>query len=325
MATWLITGATGFLGRHVLDALDTELFREGRTGDAILVLGRRCPPGWPECRFVRADLNDPIGLREAIGKAAPDHVIHTAGHTPPAADDALYQSNFWATIRLLNALRSLNRRVRVTLAGSAAELGPVPPSALPVAESYPCSPLDAYGRSKLLATIAGLAERPPLELAVARVFNPIGPGLPPTQAFGEFAAQLRAEVADPLPLLAGNLETRRDFVDVRDVARALVAVSLRGQPRLVYHVGCGQSRSVGEGLDLLVRLSGRSVKLCIDPRRHVRKGPVDSRADIRRIVSHTGWKPTIPFEQSLADLWNNLDKGWDRSSPEVAPRLPLTA
>jgi GDP-4-dehydro-6-deoxy-D-mannose reductase len=319
MATWLITGATGFLGRHVLDVLDTELRREGRTGDAILVLGRRRPAGWPEDRFVRADLNDPIGLREAIGKAAPDHVIHTAGHTPPAADDSLYQSNFWATIRLLNALRSLKRRVRVTLAGSAAELGPVPPSALPVAESYPCSPLDAYGRSKLLATIAGLAERPPLELAVARVFNPIGPGLPPTQAFGEFAAQLTAQAADPLPLLAGNLETRRDFVDVRDVARALVAVSLRGQPRLVYHVGCGQSRSVGEGLDLLVRLSGRSVKLCIDPRRHLRKDPVDSRADIRRIVSHTGWKPTIPFEQSLADLWNNLDKGWDRSSQ------PLTA
>src|SRR5208337_2690392 len=89
MATWLITGATGFLGRHVLDVLDTELLREGRTGDAILVLGRHCPAGWPEHRFVRADLNDPIGLREAIAKAAPDHVIHTAGHTPPAADDAL--------------------------------------------------------------------------------------------------------------------------------------------------------------------------------------------------------------------------------------------
>ena len=65
---------------------------------------------------------------------------HPHGRPDPAApDDALYQSNFWATIRLLNALRGLNRRVRRTLAGSAAELGPVPPSALPVAESYPCA------------------------------------------------------------------------------------------------------------------------------------------------------------------------------------------
>ena len=185
-------------------------------------------------------------------------------------------------------------------------------------------PLDSYGRSKQLATIAGLAERPPLEVVVARVFNPIGPGLPRTQAFGEFAAQLTAEVADPLPLPVGNLEIRRDFVDVRDVARALIAISLHGQPRLVYHVGSGQSRSVGDGLDVLVRLSGRSVKVCVDPRRHIRKGPVDSRADIRHIISHTGWSPTIPFEQSLTDLWNDLSNCWDRFGPEVATRLPLT-
>ena len=283
--------------------------------DRVFVLGRRCPSGWPEDRFVRADLDDPDGLREAIQTVAPDQVIHTAGRTPPAADEALYRGNFWATIRLLNALRSLNRRVRVTLAGSAAELGPVPPAELPVAESHPCNPVEAYGRSKWLATVAGLAERPPLEVAVARVFNPIGPGLPPTQAFGEFAHQLVAPGRDPLPLLVGNLEARRDFIDVRDVARALIAVALRGRSGLVYHVGTGQSRPVAEGLDLLVRLSGRSVKLCIDPRRGHRKAPVDSRADIGRIIDHTGWTPTIPFEQSLTDFWNDLRTGRDRFRP----------
>ena len=80
-----------------------------------------------------------MSLREAIQKVVPDHVVHTAGHTPPAPDEQLYRSNFWSTIRLLKALRGLNRRVRVTLAGSAAELGAVPPSALPVDESYPCA------------------------------------------------------------------------------------------------------------------------------------------------------------------------------------------
>jgi GDP-4-dehydro-6-deoxy-D-mannose reductase len=324
MATWLITGPTGFLGRYVLDVLHSELLREGRSSDAVVALGRRCPAGWPEHSFVRADLDDPIGLGDAIKTVVPDHVIHTAGKTPPAQDDEFYQSNFWGMIRLMNALRGLNQRVRVTLAGSAAELGAVPPLALPVDESYPCAPLDAYGRSKQLATIAALAERPPLEVAVGRVFNPIGPGLPTTQAFGEFATRLTADLADPLPLVVGNLEVRRDFVDVRDVARALVAISLRGQPRLVYHVGSGQSRSVGEGLDLLVKLSGRSVKLCIDPRLHLRKGPVDSRANIRRIFAHTGWSPSISFEQSLADLWNNSRRCWDRSVPASAARLPLT-
>ena len=211
MTTWLITGATGFLGRHVLGMLDDELARTDRSDDRVFVLGRRCPAGWPEDRFVSADLDDPDGLREAIGTVAPDQVIHTAGQTPPAADEALYRGNFWATIRLLNALRSLNRPIRVTLAGSAAELGAVPPAELPVAESHPCNPVEAYGRSKWMATVAGLAERPPLEVSVARVFNPIGPGLPPTQAFGEFASQLLATGSDPLPLVVGNLEIAPRF------------------------------------------------------------------------------------------------------------------
>jgi len=325
MATWLITGATGFVGRHVLDVLDGELANEARMGDTVLVLGRRCPAGWPESQFVRADLDDADDLFQAIRAIAPDHVIHTAGRTPPAADESLYRANFWATIRLLNAVRTLKRRVRVTLAGSAAELGPVPPVDLPVSESYACNPVEAYGRSKWLATVAGLAERPPLEVAVARVFNPVGPGLPPTQAFGEFAAQLLAQGSDPLPLVTGNLEARRDFIDVRDVARAIIAISLRGQSGLVYHVGTGKSRPVGEGLEHLIRLSGRSVKLCVDPIRLSRKPPADSRADIRRISDHTGWTPTVCFERSLTDFWLERRNRQAEPEKEAITRLPLTA
>ena len=207
----------------------TSLSARDDTDDAIVVLGRRCPLGWPEDRFVAADLAEPDALGRAVRAVAPDYVIHTAGRTPPAADEVLFQANFWGTIRLLKALRALNRRVKVTLAGSAAELGPVPPAKLPVAESYPPDPVDAYGRSKHLATIAALAEWPPLEVTVARVFNPVGPGMPPSQAFGEFATQLLSPGSDPLPLVVGDLEARRDFIDVRDVARALIALALRGQ------------------------------------------------------------------------------------------------
>jgi GDP-4-dehydro-6-deoxy-D-mannose reductase len=325
MAIWLITGATGFLGRHVLDTLGTELKREGHASPTILVLGRRRPEGCPESSFIQADLEEPERTRRTILAIGPDHVIHTAGRTPPAADDALYRANFWATIRLLNALRSLNRKVWVTLAGSAAELGNVPAAALPVNESYPCGPIEAYGRSKWLASVAGLAERPPLEVNVARVFNPIGPGLPPTQAFGEFAAQLRSRATDPLTLLTGELDARRDFLDVRDAARALIAVALRGKPGLVYHVGTGQSRSVREGLDRLIKLSGRSVRVCVDPLRRARKGPLDSRADISRITADTGWTPAIGFEQSLADLWEEVTNRPLEAGTATAARLPLTA
>jgi nucleoside-diphosphate-sugar epimerase len=318
MAVWLITGATGFVGRHVACALQGGVEGWLHHENKLIALGRRCPADWPADAFVAADLNDANHLATAIQRIAPDFVIHTAGRTPPATDDELYRANFWATIHLLSALRSARRRVRVVLSGSAAELGPVEPADLPVNEAHPCSPSDAYGRSKLLATVRGLSERAPLEVMVARVFNPIGPGAPASSAFGRFAERLLDTAADPLELKVGDLEPFRDFIDVRDVARAMIALATRGQANLVYHVGTGESHRVGDGLDYLVRQSGRTVRVSVDAAVQRRRGPIDSRADIDRIVAHTGWHPTISWEQSLGDLWreaqgrneqDRMDKG----------------
>jgi nucleoside-diphosphate-sugar epimerase len=295
MAVWLVTGGTGFVGRQVLKVLPD---------DKIVVLGRRCPVGWPESAFAAVDLRDVTQTRMAVERIAPDVVIHTAGRTPPEPDEELYRINFWATLHLLSALRSLRKTVRVVLSGSAAELGPVDEARLPVSESYACDPVSAYGRSKWLATKSGLSERPPLEVMVARVFNPIGPGTPATQALGRFASRLAEPGQDPLELTVGDLDSRRDFIDVRDVARAMVALATRGKAGLVYHVGTGQSHRVGDGLERLAQLSGRVVQASVDPVLYDRRGPLDSRADIGRIVAHTGWRPQVLWEDSLIDLWN---------------------
>jgi GDP-4-dehydro-6-deoxy-D-mannose reductase len=309
MAVWLITGATGFVGRQVSIALHDETSRFARRGDTVMVLGRRCPPGWPEIAFTAVDLNDASQIRAAIARVAPDVVIHTAGRTPPASDDELYRANFWATRHLLSALRSLRKPVRIVLSGSAAELGSVKASRLPVSEAYPCDPASAYGRSKWMATKCGLSECSPLEVMVARVFNPIGPGTPASQALGQFASQLAEPGPDPLELIVGDLDSRRDFIDVRDVARAMVALALRGRAGLVYHVGTGRSQRVGDGLERLVQLSGRPVRIGIDPALYNRRGPADSRADIGRIIEHTSWRPSISWEKSLVDLWNTARDG----------------
>ena len=307
MSVWLVTGASGFVGRHVLDALETCADEPSQSGRKVIVLGRRCPVSWPSTDFVAADLTDAGRLAGLIQRIAPDYVIHTAGRTPPAHDEELYSANFWATIHLLSALRSTHKPVRVVLSGSAAELGLVAPERLPVDESYAGYPSDTYGRSKYMATSAGLAERAPLEVMVARVFNPIGPGTPPTQAFGRFADRLTDPDADPLNLVVGDLEARRDFIDVRDVARAMIALALYGHAGLAYNVGTGQSRRVGEGLDRLIKLSDRAVRVSVDPALQSRRGPVDSRANIDRIITHTNWQPSISWEQSLDDLWHEVD------------------
>jgi nucleoside-diphosphate-sugar epimerase len=314
MAVWLITGGTGFLGRHVLDAIKAGAEGLVRADTEVVALGRRCPAGWPEQSFFAVDLNDTARLRQAIQSISPDFVIHTAGRTPPAPDEELYRSNFWATLHLLDALRAVRKALRLILSGSAAELGSVPPEQLPVNESYSCQPDNAYGRSKWFATRAGLAQSAPLEVLVGRVFNPIGPRTPGTQALGQFADRLSDPDPDPDPLKlrVGDLEARRDFIDVRDVALAMIAIALRGQAGRIYHVGTGESHRVGDGLERLIRLSGRSVEVGVDPSLERRRGPADSCADINRIVSDTGWRPSISWEQSLADLWGEAR---DRKRP----------
>src|SRR5579885_1276815 len=287
MAVWLVTGGNGFLGRHVLEALAAGL---AGPETEIIVLGRHRPASGPGRRFVEADLNDPEGLRESLRAIEPDFVIHTAGKTRPASDEELYRANFWSTSHLLGALRRVGKPMRIVLAGSAAELGPVESAQLPVGESYAPDPIEAYGRSKWLATRSGLAERPPLEVVAARIFNPIGPGLPPSQAFGAFAARLAQPGPDPLDMPVGRLDTRRDFVDVRAVARAMIALALHGRPGQVYHVGTGSSHTVREGLEVLIESSGRSVVPHADLDLLRSPGPPDSRAAINRIVAETCWE-----------------------------------
>jgi nucleoside-diphosphate-sugar epimerase len=303
MPVWLVTGGSGFLGRHLLAALDACR----SPSCAVVVAGRRCPEGWPSQRFLEVDLAESLSVVQALGSIEPEVVIHLAGKNPPATPDELYRTNTVATAHLLDALGTRGLPTRVVLAGSAAELGPVDEVHLPVADDHPCRPIDAYGRSKWLATAAGLSMPPPIEVVVARVFNPIGPGMSETQALGRFATRLAMPGA--LVLTVGALTPRRDFVDARDVAQALIALARDGQPGTIYNVGTGASHAVGEGLEELISLRGGNVEARVDPSLAARSGPRDSRADIRRIGAHTGWRPQIPWERSLADLWADVRVG----------------
>ena len=211
MPTWLVTGGSGFLGRHLL----ATLRRPG--GLEVIASGRTRPGGWPASGFAEVDLDDPAAVHRAIASIRPDVVIHAAGRTPPASAEELERGNARMTATLAEALATAGRPVRLVVAGSAAEFGPVGMADLPVRDDHPCRPVDAYGEAKLRATAAAMACGPPVEAVVARVFNATGPGAPPAQAFGRFARML-AEGSGPCILDVGDLDARRDFVDVRDVA-----------------------------------------------------------------------------------------------------------
>jgi GDP-4-dehydro-6-deoxy-D-mannose reductase len=293
---WVVTGGSGFVGRHVLDALGTE--------HEVVALGRRCPERWARSRFWPVDLLDPPALHQALAMIQPDVVVHAAGATPPAAAPELYRVNIAGTRGLLQACEALAGAPRLVVVGSAAELGPVPADRMPIGEDCLCRPGEAYGLSKWAASRLALGWERRLPVMVARLFNPIGPGLGPFQAFGRFARILaRASGPEPLRLEVGPLSARRDFVDVRDAARALLALGAQARPGL-YHVGTGHSRTVRAGLEILVRHSGRVVEVV--ERSQPVHGPADSRALITRLVEATGWATRVTFEQSLADLWHEV-------------------
>ena len=314
MPVCLITGGSGFLGRHLLERLRVE----PRPDLKPIAIGRTVPVGWSGADFRRVDFDDPDGLARTVVDLRPSIVFHLAGRTPPATFDDYFRVNLLPTIRLLDALRSTGQPCRVVMLGSAAELGPVPVEDLPVGEDYPCRPVGPYGMSKWLATAAGLAARPPVDVIVARVFNPVGPGLPASQALGRFAEAL-ANGPGPLHLKVGDLDACRDFIDARDVARALLALAAGATPGRIYHLGTGRSRRVGDGLDRLIAWSGRAVTIEADSSTVHQRGPADSRADIRRITGETGWSAEIPWERSLRDLW---DDAVERSRSALTDRSP---
>jgi len=294
--TWLVTGAGGFLGRHIM----AELRKSSGPDRRVIGLSRNSAEGGES-----VDLLDRRALLAALQRHQPDVVIHAAGTTRADDPDACFERNARATVLLLESLRGLNRPARVVLLGSAAELGPVAVADLPVGPDYPAKPVSAYGLSKYLATCAGLAAPTPLDVRVARIFNPVGAGLPESQAFGRFARRLRDDPAqDPLILEVGDIDSRRDFVDVRDVASAVLAIAERGRSGRIYHVGTGESHSVRSGLETLIALSGRAVDVRVQPSHVDGSVPRDSRADSLSLREETGWSPRFAWEESLRDLWN---------------------
>ena len=298
MGLWLVTGGSGFLGRSVVSELSKTKGRD----DRVFALGRRRSHLVGCDQFVEADLTNREVVFSVIRDLSPTMVVHAAGKTPPGQPRE-FNFNIEGTTNLVDALTSLEKSVRLVVAGSAAEYGSVPAIHLPIRENQPCEPVDDYGASKLESTKRALAAPPPVEPIVARIFNLIGPGIPTSSAFGRFARELSRSDATHLRLETGRLDARRDFIDVRDAARALIILAREAQPGTIYNVGVGVSRSVREGLDLLVKLLGRYVEIVEEQKSQFGSGVADSRADVSRILEQTTWLPKVGFEQSLGDLW----------------------
>ena len=285
------TGATGFAGRHLVDAC-------GDAGDVVVA----APPS------SEADLRNAAVARALVARARPDVVFHLAAraHVGQSWEDPLgtFADNVALSAGVLEAVRREAPDAVVVHVGSSEEYGP-PPGAEPMTEAMLPRPQNPYAVSKASSTLVATFYADAYGLCVHRVraFNHAGPGQEPIYALANFASQTAAGLAageDPVRIVTGSPDARRDYTDVRDVVRAYRLLADHDQPGL-FNVCSGISRSARELLAALSETAGVEILHEVDPAR-VRANEVpDVRGSAERLHAATGWQPRIPFEQTLAD------------------------
>ena len=313
----LLTGVSGFVGRHFV-----EFLRGEQPGVELVGLARHPLPGVP---FVEADLEHAASVDAALAQVEPDAIVHLAAQSSPhhswVDPERTLATNVQGLLHLLEAARRRGLRPRVLVVGSAEEYGLCRPEELPLREDTPLRPLSPYAVSKVaqsfLALQYTLSGR--VETVRTRTFNHTGPGRGEAFAESSFARQLaEIEVGLRPPVIdVGNLEAVRDFSDVRDVVRAYWLLLERGRAGEVYNVCSGRGVRLRELLERLVALSGLEVELRLDPARLRPSDIPELVGDPGRVEAETGWRPVLPLERTLRDLLEHW-RAVVRAAPAVA-------
>jgi UDP-glucose 4-epimerase len=169
-----------------------------------------------------------------------------------------------------------------------------------VEESTPLRPLEVYGESKLEgeALARAFEQDSGIATSVLRFFNAIGPNETNPHVIPHIFESLQS--SDVVRL--GNLAPRRDYIDTRDIADAILAVLDTGPGFSIFNVGTGIACSVGEIVDLMGTILGRRITVVGEPARMRATERMLLVADIGRIRHATGWTPRISLKESLTDL-----------------------
>lgn len=309
----LVTGADGFVGRHLVRHLL-------EAGDEV---GAGCRPGGPavdwlrgapsEARLnvLRLEITDDRSV-DTLLSWRPDAVVHLAAvasvrearHDPGTA----WAVNAGGTARLAaaaGALREAGRLDPVFLLVSSGEVYGAGPGTAPRVETDPPAPISVYAASKLGAEVATLEtwRRTGLRAMIARPFPHTGPGQSPEYVIPAFAARLKAARASGAATVpTGNLSPVRDLLDVRDVVAAYRLLLHRGVPGEVYNVARGEGLSLDQMFGRLAGMVGVHAAPVLDPGLARRTDIPHLVGDSTKLRRAAGWAPAISLEQTLQDL-----------------------
>jgi nucleoside-diphosphate-sugar epimerase len=298
MTHLLVFGASGFIGRHVRDALMQDSH-----------IDRVTCPGRDRCDLLATDVDELVSL---LRELAPDVVVNCTGRLDGTGYELL-RANTLVPAKLVDAIAAVDPAIRFIRLGSAGEYGPVPQGRA-VTEDDPAAPVSEYGLSHLAATrlleFARAAGR--ADAVTLRVFNPIGPGVRDENLLGRAAARLRDAVAASADSITmGPLSPYRDFLDARDLGRAVVAAALAPTlPTTVINVGSGQAVLARTAVHLLAQAAGFSGEVREESTTPSRSATVDwMLADISRAAEVLGWRPTHELADSTKAIWAAMVDG----------------
>jgi GDP-4-dehydro-6-deoxy-D-mannose reductase len=290
----LITGINGFVGRNFLSVLlekspNAEVYGIDRSFNV------------PEHFIpVECDLTQREKVKCVLSEISPDYIFHFAGTAYANDCETLFSANVKSTLNLLESAKELTSNPRIIIIGSAAEYGIV--EKIPVAETAPPNPASPYGASMSCRTNIALAfGNMGSDIVVGRVFNTTGAGVTHMTPVGSFARQV-AEIEKGLhepTIHAGNLIPERDFIDIKDVARAFYFLAMKGNKGSVYNICSGKPHSIATILNTYMELSQRKFHIICDPALIRQNDIATMYGDNRKIQDETGWKPEIGLHESL--------------------------
>ncbi|MEM1190964.1 MAG: GDP-mannose 4,6-dehydratase [Pseudomonadota bacterium] len=289
MGKLLITGGSGFTGRHLIETA----MRQGY--ECVCLSHTADDTVETDVATVIADLLDSDSLADAVATARPDFVVHLAAQANVASGDlaTTYQTNLVGTVNLLETLREADNPVqRVVLASTANLYGRV--KQLPISEATSAQPTNHYSVSKwAMELAAGLFDS--MSIVITRPFNYTGVGQSTDFVVPKIVSAY-AQNSDELTL--GNIDVARDFSDVRDIAMDYLTL-LQGNPPPVVNLCSGRATSIRQLIETLESISGH--RLIIRSSNELRRsGDIDTLyGQPNAFVLESGRDQRIPLESTL--------------------------
>jgi GDP-4-dehydro-6-deoxy-D-mannose reductase len=311
MKKFLITGASGFVGRYFLDYLENNQIRSQVLGVDLSGLAPELSYLHVNLSLKQADLLSGHEIERWLFEFQPDYVLHLAAYSSVAfswKEPVLsFQNNMNVFLNLVETIRRLRLKTRILSVGSSESYGNINQEHLPLIEESPLDPVSPYAVARVSQEMLSkvYAEAYGVDLVMTRSFNHIGPGQKDVFVVPSFArqiAEVKKQGGGEGILRTGDLEIVRDFLDVRDVVRAYYLLLTQGQKGRVYNVCSGNGVVLRDVVAHLADLAGVEIRTELNPA-FVR--PSDNRIIVgssRRLREELGWTPGFTLRQSLQDI-----------------------